>query len=101
HDVIGSYWPAERRHVEEGYRSLPFPFEDIALPALQMTAQWNLNSLIGYINTWSAVKAAKQALAVDPVDTLTDAIRKDWGDPETERQISWPLSIRAGYIHKF
>ena len=99
HDTIGPYWPPERRHVEDGYRSLPFPFSPVELPALTMTAQWNLHSLIGYLNTWSAVKAAKQTLNMNPVDTLAQVLSKDWGDPETERQISWPLSIRAGYIH--
>lgn len=32
YETIGPYWPAERRHVEEGYRSLPFPFQEVSLP---------------------------------------------------------------------
>ncbi len=31
-EVVGPHWPAERRHVEEGYRSLDFPFEEFAAP---------------------------------------------------------------------
>ena len=29
--VIGDYWPPERRWVETGYRTLRFPFEEIAI----------------------------------------------------------------------
>ena len=29
-DVVGPYWPRERRHVEEGYRGLELPFPDEA-----------------------------------------------------------------------
>ena len=31
-DILGSYWPPERRLVEQGYRTLPFPFEEIEPP---------------------------------------------------------------------
>lgn len=32
HRVIGPYWPPERRHVETGYRLLPFPFTEQTPP---------------------------------------------------------------------
>ncbi len=40
HDLLGPYWPAERRHVENGYRELNFPFKRIESPAFAMHAQW-------------------------------------------------------------
>src|SRR3546814_5061344 len=60
HETIGPYWPAERRHVEEGYRSLPFPFRQVESPALAIEEQWRLEDLLGYVRTWSAVKAAEK-----------------------------------------
>src|SRR5205823_1754445 len=53
--VLGPYWPPERRHVDDGYRSLPFPFEEIQVPGLAMRASWTRSDLIGYVETWSAV----------------------------------------------
>ena len=35
-EVIGKYWPAERHHVEEEYRNIPFPFGEIAAPEFHM-----------------------------------------------------------------
>ncbi len=31
-DVVGPYWPAERRYVMNEYRDLPFPWREIAAP---------------------------------------------------------------------
>lgn len=100
YDTIGPYWPTERRHVEDGYRSLPFPFKEVALPPLAIEVQWRLDDLIGYLNTWSAVKAAEKALGSNPVDALAETLRKEWGDPALRRQVTWPLSVRAGHVQK-
>ena len=40
-DLTGPYWPPERRYIDEGYRTLPFPFERIAAPAFEMRVDWN------------------------------------------------------------
>lgn len=98
YDTIAPYWPAERRHVEDGYRSLPFPFQEIAFPPLAIEVTWRLEDLLGYINTWSAVKAAEKALDSNPVEHLAAALRKDWDDPGVARRVIWPLSVRAGRI---
>ena len=98
HDTIAAYWPPERRHVETGYRDLPFPFTKIEVPPQVIEMHWNLAQLIGYLNTWSAVKAAHNALGVNPVDALAEVLSKEWGDPANRRRITWPLTIRAGRI---
>ncbi len=98
HDVVGPYWPAERRHVEEGYRNLPFPFKERQLPQLAIEVSWNLADLVGYATTWSSVKAAEKALGTNPVPALEEELRKVWGDPEARRRVSWPLSLRVGNV---
>jgi len=98
YDTVGPYWPAERRHVEDGYRSLPFPFKEVALAPLAIQAQWCLDDLIGYLHTWSAVKAAEKALGSNPVEALADILRKEWGGPTARRTVTWPLSVRAGQV---
>lgn len=98
YQTIAPYWPAERRHVEDGYQSLPFPFTEITVPAITMQECWNLDELMGYFNTWSAVKEAKKALGFNPVDQLRIALLPEWGNPESKKKIVWPLSIRAGKV---
>jgi hypothetical protein len=64
--AMGPYWPPDRRHVESGYRDLPFPFEDVPVPFLTLEAAWCLEELVGYLTTWFAVKAAAAATGSKP-----------------------------------
>ena len=52
--VVGPYWPPERRHIEAGYKTLPFPFEEIETPQFGFELNWNLEQLAGYASSWSA-----------------------------------------------
>lgn len=95
-EVVGPYWPPERKHVESGYRSLPFPFEELPAPAFDMTAAWTLPELLGYVRTWSATARCRDATGHDPVLDLTSELSKGWGGDERIREIRWPLSLRIG-----
>lgn len=94
--VVGDYWLAERRHVESGYRTLPFPFAELEAPAFEMQEQWSLPQLLGYIGTWSASQRYREALGKDPVERLARELTSLWGKPASVRQVRWPLSLRVG-----
>jgi SAM-dependent methyltransferase len=49
--TIGPYWPPERRFVQEGYASLPFPFFEISHPTFFIDHQFSLQDLLKYIST--------------------------------------------------
>jgi SAM-dependent methyltransferase len=95
-DVVGPFWPTERRHVESGYRSLPFPFPEMTPPRFSMEVQWTLAELLGYVRTWSATQRYKEKYRRDPVEQLELLLAPVWGDGVVRRQISWPLSLRVG-----
>jgi SAM-dependent methyltransferase len=96
--VLGPYWDPRRRWVDEGYRSIPFPFEEIPMPAFELRAEWSLSQLGGYLRSWSAVASYRQVHGEDPVAPLLDRIIKHWGAPEETRSIVWPLSVRVGRV---
>lgn len=96
HQVIGPYWPPERRHVETGYRDLPFPFTRIEVPALAMQVAWPLAQLLGYLGSWSASARYREATGLDAVEALAAVLRDIWGDPAQARTVSWPLALLAG-----
>jgi SAM-dependent methyltransferase len=98
YDVAGRYWPPERRHVEAGYRTLPFPFAEIAAPALAIEVSWRLSDLAGYVDTWSAVREMEKVEGRTPVEAFRAALTAQWGDPDTRRLVRWPLSLRAGRV---
>lgn len=95
-DVVGPYWPAERCHVESGYRTLPFPFIELEAPVFAMQARWTLSELLGYIRTWSATQRFLDAVGHDPVAGLEAELADHWGEPGAARSIRWPLSLRVG-----
>ncbi len=96
HQVIGPYWPPERRHVETGYRELPFPFSRIATPELAMQVAWPLAQLLGYLGSWSASARYREATGKDAVEALGSVLLECWGDPAQARTVSWPLALLAG-----
>ena len=96
HRVIGPYWSPERRWVETGYRTLPFPFEEISMEVPPMVARWSLAELLGYIGTWSAVALCREATGRDPLPELAARLLPLWGDPSTVRTVEWPIGVRAG-----
>ena len=95
-ETLEGYWPPERRLVEEGYRSVPFPFAEVDPPALNLEQRWNLGQVAGYIGTWSAVQALRKAGKGGELDQLFVGLEQAWGDPTTVREVHWPLTLKLG-----
>ncbi len=96
HRVVGDYWPPERQLVEDGYRTISFPFAGVQPPEFQMEVAWTLAQLLGYFSTWSATNRYRKATGRNPLEPLGDSLARLWGDPETPRRITWPLAVRVG-----
>lgn len=97
-EIVGAYWPPERRIVEQGYQSLPFPFEIITAPAFTMSAHWDLNHLLGYLDTWSSTQRFRAERLEDPVEQIRPDLCAAWGDREEIRLVTWPLHVRVGRV---
>jgi hypothetical protein len=94
--VVGPYWAPERKLVETGYRTLDFPFDEVAIASPPMTAEWTLGQLLGYVSTWSAVAKCRDVTPVDPMVELEARLGPLWGDPARHRRVEWPITVRAG-----
>ncbi len=96
-ETVGPWWPPERKLLERGYRTVEFPFPEIAPPEFRMALWWELPALLDYLRTWSAVRRwMKDHPGRDPVAELAPALAAAWGDPSSPREIVWPLALRAG-----
>lgn len=94
--IVGRYWAPERRLLEAGYRTIPFPFAEVAPPAFAMQAEWRLADLTGYLGTWSATERYRALEGEDPLERIVADLTAAWGDPETPRTVRWPLNLRVG-----
>lgn len=94
--VVGTYWDAERKLIDQQYKTIPFPFEEIETREFKFSVDWTLEEFRGYISTWSAVQKYIGADQLNPVDDFMKAIRPLWND---ERQtINFPLFMRLGRV---
>lgn len=94
--VVGPFWPPERRYIEAGYRTIPFPFAELELPAIVLETTWTFDHLMNYLGTWSAVLRFRDANGTDPLPTLRAELEPLWGAPEAARKVTWPLTVRVG-----
>lgn len=95
--IIGKYWDSERRFIDENYETIPFPFEEIKTPQFVNRHKWNLTHLIGYLNTWSAVKHYIKQNNENPVEALKTQLEKHWKKEEV-KEVSFPILLRLGML---
>ncbi|AXP81918.1 Methyltransferase domain protein [Mariniflexile rhizosphaerae] len=97
-NTIGAYWDKERNYIDEHYQTIPFPFDEIKTPEFTNRIYWTAEHVIGYINTWSAVKHFIKKNGFNPTDQLRSDIEKNWGF-ELRREVRFPLLLRMGIVH--
>lgn len=96
-DVVGPYWPAERRHVEANYRTLPFPFAELPHPEFGLELLWNLDQVAGYVSSWSATARYRKAKGHNPVPLLRQALEPVWPKGGTA-SVRMPIGLRAARL---
>jgi len=95
-ETVGPYWPPERKLIEDGYRTVAFPFGEITPPAFQMEVCWTLEELLGYLSTWSATNRYIKATGRNPLEPLAEELKTVWGEDNRSRQVCWTLPLRIG-----
>ena len=96
-NLLGKFWDAERKYVDDGYRNIPFPFEKIDVPQFYIETYWTIEELQGYLNTWSALQHYIAEKGNSPVPGLIEAIKSSWGNAN-KRRIIFPVHLLLGAI---
>lgn len=96
-NTLKDCWDKERKHIEEKYQSIPFPFEELECPSLKMVYSWTKDQLIGYLSTWSAVKHFKAKNLSDPIVEFERRLMEVWPD-ESPKKIEFPQILRIGKL---
>ncbi|MEO7924337.1 MAG: class I SAM-dependent methyltransferase [Chitinophagaceae bacterium] len=96
--TLEKYWDPERKYVDDHYRSIPFPFEEIDSPAFHIRYHWTLEELEGYLNTWSALQKFTSANQYNPVTDLMKRIKPYW--TAASMKTIFPLHLRMGRLVK-
>ena len=86
HEIVGAYWNAERRHVDDHYERLNF--EMSPLPPrddLFTVTRWYREEFIGYLHSWSSVQNYRNANSgKDPIDWMIEEVSSQWDQLENK-----------------
>lgn len=96
-NIIGKYWDPENRYIEQKYQTIPFPFRELETPEINNIKLWKLDHLIGYLNTWSAVKHFIKENGYNPLDEILPQLTEAWGAAEV-RKVNFPIIFKAGRV---
>lgn len=96
-EIVGPYWDEERRYLDEEYKGIAFPFTEIQTPNFNHEMSWSLERLVGYLNTWSAVKHYERANNHNPVELIYEDLQRSFGEMG---RINFPILFRMGQVHK-
>lgn len=97
-DVVGPFFAARARLVDERYETLALPGERLDAPALHVTASWNLAQMIDFIHSWSGTLAYTERRGSDPVERIAAELEALWGGRETIHTLRWPLFARISRL---
>lgn len=95
--IVGPYWDPERKLIDEKYRTIPFPFEELPFPECYMEYQWSLEEMLGYFGTWSATQHYIRDRQSDPVTLIQNPLAAAW--PETKKiSVRFDILARVGRV---
>ncbi len=96
-NTIGNYWDKERKYIDELYKTIPFPFEEIETPSFSISYNWSLDHFMGYLGTWSAVKHYINDTMQNPLDVIENQLEDLW-ERDVVKKIKFPLLLRIGIL---
>ncbi len=96
--TLGAFWDPERKYIDDAYQTIPFPFEEIKFPKISMKYQWDLKHLIGFLNTWSAVKHYFAKNGNNPTEDLFKLLNNNWQENEI-KTVEFPILLRIGKVN--
>lgn len=96
--ITAPYWSPKMRLLDDAYQSLNFPFTEIIPQQFSMQVEWDLDSLLGFLNSWSVVSRFIEARGYHPIIEIQGDISRAWGDASQKRTVFWPIFSRIGTV---
>jgi len=90
---IEAHWPPQRADVDSGYSGYRWPFDPLPRLDFEMTADWTLPHLLGYLSSLSATARAARADAIDPVALHGAELAEAWGVADVPKRMVWPVKL--------
>lgn len=93
--TLKGYWDAERRYIDDLYRTIPFPFKEIVTPELSLKYRWSATQLLNYLNTWSGLQHYLKQHTETPLLELQQLLQQQSAQ---DLEIQFPILLRLGCL---
>jgi ubiquinone/menaquinone biosynthesis C-methylase UbiE len=97
YEQIEPYWPPERQLINNQYKTIPFPFQEILAPEILMQKQWTIAQLVGYLSTWSSTQRYILEQGEESLNNQLEIILNSVPSSQKLIPVSWPIYWRIGY----
>jgi ubiquinone/menaquinone biosynthesis C-methylase UbiE len=92
-ETLKGYWDSERQYIDEHYQTIPFPFQELSVPALALHYTWSSAQLLQYLSTWSGLQHYQRTQPHEPLYGLRQLLAVKH-DPILK--LSFPVLLRVG-----
>lgn len=93
--VIQPYWSDRNQLLWNHYRDVAIPYKRLDVPPFTFSIEWNVDELLAYIHTWSAVRRCMDALGDDFYTETAERVREIWGNASTRREVRMDFCFLA------
>jgi SAM-dependent methyltransferase len=95
-NVIKDFWAPQNQLAQDGYATVPFPFQELSAPKIDMQLNWTLAQFIAYLGTWSATRSCISARGPAFFETFKSELGAAWGDPAAPKAVNMEFFCRVG-----
>ncbi|RPI18409.1 MAG: class I SAM-dependent methyltransferase [Ignavibacteriae bacterium] len=95
YDILGKYWDANLLKVFNDETAYELPFKKLVPPKIIMEEEWEMQQLINFLCTWSAVQNYVNKKNSNPIDIIYDKLLSAWGTENEKKKINWKLLVRV------
>ncbi|MCU7550050.1 class I SAM-dependent methyltransferase [Chitinophagaceae bacterium LB-8] len=96
-NIVGQYWDAERKWVEEHYQTIPFPYKPLPSKEFSILQQFSREDLIGFFTSWSASQKYLRANGQAATGMIQKHLESIWPKNE-ERTFRYPVYLKVGRV---
>jgi SAM-dependent methyltransferase len=74
--VTGGFRDLKLKDLDTEYAHIPFPFDEIKLPAFQTEMSWSVDHIIGYLRSSEMITRAIHSTGIDPLIEIQNKLGK-------------------------
>jgi len=93
---LDPHWAPQNRLLWDGYRSIPFPGEEIRIGAFAIYVDWSVENLRSYVLSWSAARDLLGSGGEAKLEEGLADVARLWGG--VRRRVVMPLHLRVARL---